>query len=75
MAVAEDVPNLKKYIKWTHAGLKGESGRFLQPFRDFGPLRHIVDTVHFAEKRESPLLQFADACAYAFPLSKWAERR
>ena len=66
LAVAEDVPKIRRYIKWTHEKLKPESKLQLQPFRSFGPLNHIVDTVHFAEKRDSPLLQFADACAFAF---------
>lgn len=34
-----------------------------------------METVHFAEKRESPLLQFADACAFAFRRSLASQSR
>ena len=30
------------------------------------PIMRLVDTPHFVEKREAPLLQIADACAFSF---------
>ncbi|MFA6967145.1 DUF3800 domain-containing protein [Bosea sp. (in: a-proteobacteria)] len=31
-----------------------------------GPIDRIVDTIHFVEKHQAPLLQIADACAFSF---------
>lgn len=65
LLTAEDTPAAKKHLKGTHAELTSPTSRFAKQ-DGFFPIRHIVDTVHFAEKSQSPLLQFADACAFAF---------
>lgn len=40
------------------------SGKILQTQN--GPIDKIIDTIHFVGKREAPLLQLADACAFIF---------
>ena len=65
MIIAEDTPTAKKHVKDVHDDLVSTEPEF-PVFRELLPMRHIVDTVHFAEKARSPLLQFADACAFAF---------
>jgi hypothetical protein len=77
--VAEDVPEKRRFLK---AVLKvnvslpleesyilattaeKKTGHILQT--NAGPIDKIVDTVHFAQKDEAPLLQIADACAFSF---------
>jgi hypothetical protein len=41
--------------------------RFVQKSKHFfnWPLKHVVDGAHFAEKSDAPILQLADACAFA----------
>lgn len=65
MIIAEDTPSAKSHIKKVHSDLVSRSPEY-PAFREILPVRHIVDTVHFAGKDQSPLLQFADACAFAF---------
>jgi Protein of unknown function (DUF3800) len=61
--IAEDTQKVKSTIKWIHEG-------YTYPFDDgedetdgFSTKR-IVDTVHFAKKQDSLLLQVADHCAF-----------
>lgn len=63
--VCEDTPDAKRHIRDVHHDLISPNPEF-PAMRDLFPFRHIVDTVHFAEKDRSPLLQFADAYAFAF---------
>jgi len=64
MIIAEDTPKVKQGIKAIHAGY---TDRFktvgLENMKLFHS-NHIVDTVHFAGKRDSMPLQIADACAF-----------
>src|SRR5271165_938506 len=63
---AEDSPKAKRLMKATQLFLRdpvqvdkmGLKGKNL-------PLQHIIDTISFAEKTETSLLQIADACAFA----------
>ena len=79
--VAEDVPNKRSFLRkalklpppeWdlSPEGLilsqqEIDSGSILQT--NTGPMDRIIDTVHFVEKDDGPLLQIADACAFHFP--------
>jgi hypothetical protein len=40
------------------------SGTILQT--NTGPIDRVIDTIHFVEKGDGPLLQIADACAFTF---------
>jgi hypothetical protein len=63
LMVAEDAPNMRKILKAVHSGYTDRFrliGDGLKLFHS----NHIVDTVHFAGKRESMPLQVADACAF-----------
>ena len=78
--VAEDVPDkrrfLKKSLKTGHVNLpmtvefviptKAEinAGEITQT--NAGPIDRVIDTAHFVEKSDAPLLQIADACAFSF---------
>jgi hypothetical protein len=75
MLIAEDRPIVRKMLKFAHAALRGrapswaktdlESAKAEDPLmRLLVPLERIVETVHFAEKTESSLLQIADVCAF-----------
>jgi hypothetical protein len=70
--VAEDNPPAQDMVEWMHEILQGrtstraEQGIFkllcgLTP--NVLPIKKIIDTVHFAKKREAPLLQIADVRA------------
>jgi hypothetical protein len=76
--VAEDVPKIHKYLKQT---LKFPARLFPKDQQKFTQIKtsygvktqlqeyrisRIIDTIHFAEKEQAPLLQVADACAYGF---------
>lgn len=63
--IAEDTPTARRHIKSVHSDLVSKNPSF-PVFREYLPLQRIIDTVHFASKDSSPLLQFADACAFAF---------
>jgi hypothetical protein len=66
MVVAEDTDQVKPTIKAAYAFLR-DPNQIVQadwPEIDGLPLRRVVDTPHFAAKRESPLLQIADVCAF-----------
>jgi len=78
--VAEDVPKKRKLLKIAlrmpqaaheidelhvrPAREDREAGRIVQTLA--GDIDRIIDTVHFVEKDEAPLLQLADACAFSF---------
>lgn len=77
--VAEDIPKKRRLLKKTFrtpsdVPLTAENliltdkdrrnGRIMQT--NAGPIDRIIDTIHFVEKSEAPLLQIADACAFSF---------
>ncbi len=79
--VAEDVTVNKKYLRKTlqlkvnpafpltadyviPTARDKAAGQILQT--KAGPIDRLIDTVHFAEKDEAPLLQISDACAFSF---------
>lgn len=68
--VAEDVGSKKRILKATVDVLRGMDIRFLDPGLRLGPqtkaLTQVMDRVHFVEKPDAPLLQLADAAAFAF---------
>ncbi|MES0061903.1 DUF3800 domain-containing protein [Mesorhizobium sp. M0041] len=74
---AEDHARAKQYIRRTHGilqgkegdAIKGPNGSVTNPRSmmnsEYYPIRRIVETVHFAEKKDCALLQYADAIAFA----------
>lgn len=48
--IAEDTPTAKKHIKRAHLDMIDKNSTF-PDFREYISIRHIVDTVHFAEKK------------------------
>jgi hypothetical protein len=80
--VAEDVPQMRRFLKKAVSVYRHESfdlqthvparptlfeltaGIIVQT--NAGAIKRIIGTVHFVEKDEAPLLQLADACAFAF---------
>lgn len=76
MLIAEDRPIMRKMLKFAHAILRGRAPPEFQGLLSETlvadpilsklvlPLERIVETVHFAEKGESSLLQIADLCAF-----------
>jgi len=65
LLVCEDVRESRSHIKKVHHAIISPTSD-LPAYQELIPFRHIIDTVHFAEKAHSPLLQFADAYAFAF---------
>jgi Protein of unknown function (DUF3800) len=74
MLIAEDRPEVRSIVKFTHGIFRGRGPKQLQASfeqiknRLLGrlmPLEKIIETVHFVQKRESSLLQIADLCAFA----------
>ena len=60
MLMAEDVPKVKEFIKGIHA-------RYTDPLLDDADTlttQNIVDTVNFAAKEDSLILQVADSCCF-----------
>lgn len=63
LLIAEDLQEMKDMLRAVQAVLR--SAKALASFvPDARPIRHIRDTVHFAGKADSRLLQLADVCAY-----------
>jgi hypothetical protein len=77
MLIAEDRTIVRKMLKLAHTIQRGRAPLQLQqelesiladgnnPLLNVLPLDRIVESVHFAEKNESSLLQVADVCAFA----------
>lgn len=68
LIIAEDRQKVRKAIKRVQQLLQGRGPvplpePFIKKFAEL-PYHHIRDTVHFAAKDESPLLQVADTCAF-----------
>lgn len=66
MLVAEDTDLVKPHIKAAHAFLRDPNQLGGAGYTEVEglPLRKVVDTPHFAAKRDSSLLQLADLCAF-----------
>jgi Protein of unknown function (DUF3800) len=65
MVVAEDTPQVKMPLKAIHLGMRHDDDTYYTE-RGFSVVstRHVIDTVHFAEKADSSILQVADTCAF-----------
>ena len=58
--VAEDIPQRRSFLRSLLSGMRADSRA-----AEMGvAVYRIVDTIHFVEKRNAPLLQIADACAF-----------
>ncbi len=80
--IAEDVPEVKAWIAKLVTGTRDKGGWIVKPEHQrptkaqiesgdlpkerFTGIKRVIDTVHFVGKREAPLLQVADACAFGF---------
>ena len=65
--IAEDTPQVKRFIKAIHAELRNPASAIFQIKKlPLGPLLKIIDTIHFAQKTETSILQIADVCAFIF---------
>lgn len=64
MITAEDVGEVKEAVRLFHEGAKKTDD--LDEFFDRGAFvtKSVIDSVNFAEKAHSPLLQIADHCAF-----------
>lgn len=86
--VAEDVPEMRKWLRTAVEILKTgrlpldttmrtvavSQGTVSEtPLKGFSQIARLVDVTHFAAKHEAPLLQIADACAFALRRF-WAEQ-
>jgi len=89
MLIAEDREQVRNVLKFAQAVLTGrpprsfenaadDAGLYESPMRFILPLQRIVETIHFAQKSESSLLQIADVCAFVikrhFAKSSHADR-
>jgi hypothetical protein len=65
LIIAEDTTRVKRFLKAIHTQLRDPSSEIFQiedvPIK---PLSRIIDTIHFAQKHETSMLQLADACAF-----------
>jgi hypothetical protein len=82
IVLAEDVPNIRNVIKRLVKGTRNSGGWRCKPEHQkpskaqlasgtvlkekLMAITRVVDTVLFFEKKEGPLLQIADACAFGF---------
>ncbi|MEP0313236.1 DUF3800 domain-containing protein [Hyphomonas sp.] len=66
LLIAEDRDHVRETVKGLHALLQHPDAREIlnAPEAHFVPFVHIRDTVHFAKKAESRLLQLADICTF-----------
>lgn len=64
MVTVEDSDKLKAGVRWYHDGAQKRDEH--DDYYDRGTFvtKNIVDTVNFASKRDSPVLQIADHCAF-----------
>jgi hypothetical protein len=66
LIIAENTSDSRNMLKTSHDLLRDPNSPFAgnaPEFSDYLPFERIVDSVVFAEKARSPLLQLADACA------------
>ena len=68
--VHEDRPGVKERIKYSLRAARGDlpaiEGVPYSPADPSIPLKHIIDTIHWAEKPDALPLQLADLCAFTF---------
>jgi hypothetical protein len=80
--IAEDVPEIKAWIRKAVSGARAQGGWTLKPEHQrptkaqiqagelpkerLLAITRVIDVVHFIGKREGPLLQATDACAFGF---------
>jgi hypothetical protein len=64
--IAEDHPRNKAFMKNLHSICQDKYllKRFVINEHELLPLRHIIDTVSYEGKGQSPVLQLADSCAF-----------
>src|SRR5215210_3678317 len=62
----EDHPRKKFPLRWAHAVARNPRSTQFLTDKERGdlPFTHIIDAPAFEDKRESPLLQLADACTF-----------
>jgi hypothetical protein len=82
MLIAEDRDQVRRMLKFVHAIFRGrtDSGHFSDflraiepPFNTIVPFQRVVESVQFAQKNESSLLQIADLCAFA--VKRWVTKK
>lgn len=65
MFIAEDNPQIRRYIKTLHRLLRDPHQAIFQIDDDrVRPLTKTIDTIHFVEKNETSIMQLADVCAF-----------
>ena len=64
LLIAEDRPVVKETVRQVQSWAQNRTLPRRGDHQEYLPLRHIRDTVHWAGKRQSPLLQLADTCAF-----------
>jgi hypothetical protein len=66
LLIAEDRPTVKSALRRIHIFLQTAKKEWIEEAggSQWVPLRQVRDTVHFAEKADSRLLQLADVCAF-----------
>ena len=64
LLIAEDRPIVRKTLRQVQSWAQNKTVPHEGEEREYLPFRHIRDTPHFAGKKESPLLQLADICAF-----------
>lgn len=63
--VHEDIPERRSLIKYWQEGFRINKIKVPPGMSELVPTERIIDTTHFVEKGPAPLLQYADACAFA----------
>jgi hypothetical protein len=81
MLIAEDREQVRRILKVVHSIFRGRTPSRLQeflgameaPWNKIVPFENVVESVQFAQKTESSLLQIADVCAFA--IKRWVARK
>jgi hypothetical protein len=71
LVIYENNDQAKKLVKSMHREMLNKSNvkkltdpKDIERAENLIPLQRVIDTAHFAEKNEAPILQLADVCAY-----------
>jgi hypothetical protein len=64
MLISENVSDIKRDLKMLHWASQARNADFEMVGVKSFKTEHIIETLYFAEKRESPFLQMADFCAF-----------
>jgi hypothetical protein len=66
LLIAEDNPDVRKALRGMQSFGRApeETDKLLKGWDQYLPFRRIVDTLHYAAKPDSPLLQLADVAAF-----------